>query len=209
MPIGNPVSLTGNISAKSISVTATAGQTLFTVTGGYRVNQLEVYKNGVCLIDSSDYNARDGASVTLLSAANANDVIEFRVFDTFRVADAVSTNDSTVNFAGNLGVGGNLSVGGSIVGANLSVSGSIVGAGAGITGVNAGFGIPVNDTDKLFNYVSAAGTVTANLVLDTTNAGVNSSYVFTATPTITVSSGIGVTVQTGKTLVIDVLRLEP
>ena len=30
-----------------------------------------------------------------------------------------------------------------------------------------------------FNYVSAAGTVTANLVLDTTNAGVNSSYVFT------------------------------
>ena len=203
MAIGNPVSLTGNISAKSISVTATAGQTLFTVTGGYRVNQLEVYKNGVCLIDSSDYSARDGASVTLLSAANANDVIEFRVFDTFRVADVVSANDSSVNFAGNLGVGGNLSVGGTVTAAYFSGNGSQ------LTYVNAGFGIPVNDTDKLFNYVSAAGTVTANLVLDTTNAGVNSSYVFTATPTITVSSGIGVTVQTGKTLVIDVLRLEP
>jgi len=197
MAIGNPVSLTGNISSKSISVTATAGQTLFTVTGGYRVNQLDVYRNGVCLVDSTDYSARDGASVTLLSAATAGDVIEFRVFDTFRAADAVSANDSSVNFAGNLGVGG-----------NLSVSGNIVGNGSSLTYVNAGFGIPVNDADKLFNYVSAAGTVTANLVLDTTNAGVNSSYVFTATPTITVSSGIGVTVQTGKTLVIDVLRLE-
>jgi len=196
--IGNPVSLTGNIASKSISTTATAGQTLFTVTGGYRVNQLDVYRNGVCLVDSTDYSARDGASVTLLSAATAGDVIEFRVFDTFRAADAVSANDSSVNFAGNLGVGG-----------NLSVSGNIVGNGSSLTYVNAGFGIPVNDTDKLFNYVSAAGTVTANLVLDTTNAGVNSSYVFTATPTITVSSGIGVTVQTGKTLVIDVLRLEP
>jgi len=198
MSIGNPVSLTGNISSKSISVTATAGQTLFTVTGGYRVNQLDVYRNGVCLIDSTDYSARDGASVTLLSAATAGDVIEFRVFDTFRAADAVSANDSSVNFAGNLGVGG-----------NLSVSGNIVGNGSSLTYVNAGFGIPVNDADKLFNYVSAAGTVTANLVLDTTNAGVNSSYVIAATPTITVASGIGVTVQTGKTLVIDVLRLEP
>jgi len=201
--IGNQPSLTGNVASKSISVTATAGQTLFTVTGGYRVNQLDVYKNGVCLIDSSDYNARDGASVTLLSAANANDVIEFRVFDTFRASDAVNVNDSTVNFAGNLGVGGNLSVGGTVTAAYLSGNGSQ------LTNVNAGFGTPVNDTDKLFNYVSAAGTVTANLVLDTTNAGVNSSYVFTATPTITVSSGIGVTVQTGKTLVIDVLRLDP
>jgi hypothetical protein len=196
MAIGNPVSLTGNISAKSISVTATAGQTLFTVTNGYRVNQLDVYKNGVCLIDSQDYSARDGATVTLLSAANVNDVIEFRVFDTFRVADAVSANDSSVNFAGNLGVGGTVT------------SAYFSGNGSQLTYVNAGFGIPVNDTDQLFNYVSAAGTVTANLVLDTTNAGVNSSYVFTATPTITVASGIGVTVQTGKTLVIDVLRLE-
>ena len=196
--IGNQPSLTGNVASKSISVTATAGQTLFTVTGGYRVNQLDVYRNGVCLIDSTDYSARDGASVTLLSAATAGDVIEFRVFDTFRAADAISTNDSSVNFAGNLGVGG-----------NLSVSGNIVGNGSSLTYVNAGFGIPVNDADKLFNYVSAAGTVTANLVLDTTNAGVNSSYVIAATPTITVASGIGVTVQTGKTLVIDVLRLEP
>jgi len=197
MAIGNQPSLTGNVANKSISTTATAGQTLFTVTGGYRVNQLDVYRNGVCLIDSNDYSARDGASVTLLSAATAGDVIEFRIFDTFRVADAVSANDANVNFAGNLSVGGNVT------------AAYFIGNGSQLTYVNAGFGIPVNDTDKLFNYVSAAGTVTANLVLDATNAGVNSSYVIATTPTITVASGIGVTVQTGKTLVIDVLRLEP
>ena len=197
MAIGNQPSLTGNVASKSISTTATVGQTLFTVTGGYRVNQLDVYRNGVCLIDSNDYSARDGVSVTLLSAATAGDVIEFRIFDTFRVADAVSANDANVNFAGNLGVGGNVT------------AAYFIGNGSQLTYVNAGFGIPVNDTDKLFNYVSAAGTVTANLVLDTTNAGVNSSYVIASTPTITVASGIGVTVQTGKTLVIDVLRLEP
>jgi len=197
MAIGNLPSLTGNVASKSISTTATAGQTLFTVTGGYRVNQLDVYRNGVCLIDSNDYSARDGASVTLLSAATAGDVIEFRIFDTFRVADAVSANDANVNFAGNLNVGGNVT------------AAYFIGNGSQLTYVNAGFGIPVNDTDKLFNYVSAAGTVTANLVLDATNAGVNSSYVIATTPTITVASGIGVTVQTGKTLVIDILRLEP
>ncbi len=35
MPIGRPVTLTGNVAAKMINVLATAGQTSFTVQGGY------------------------------------------------------------------------------------------------------------------------------------------------------------------------------
>ena len=50
MGIGNPITLTGNVASKSISVTATASQTLFTVTGGYRINQLAVFRNGVRLL---------------------------------------------------------------------------------------------------------------------------------------------------------------
>ena len=65
MAIGRPVSLTNNVASKTISVTATASQTLFTVTGGYRINQLGVFRNGVRLVDGSDYTARDGATVTL------------------------------------------------------------------------------------------------------------------------------------------------
>ena len=78
MAIGRPVSLTNNVASKIINVTATANQTLFTVTGGYRINQLAVFRNGVRLAQSSDFVANDGATVTLLSAAAAGDVLEFQ-----------------------------------------------------------------------------------------------------------------------------------
>ena len=58
MAIGNPITLTSNVASKSISATATADQTLFTVTGGYRINQLAVFRNGVRLVDGSDFTAR-------------------------------------------------------------------------------------------------------------------------------------------------------
>ena len=102
MAIGRPVSLTSNaVPSKTISVTATADQTLFTVTGGYRINQLAVFRNGVRLVDGSDYTARDGSTVTLLTAANLNDTLEFQIFDDFRVADAIQANASnqTINGA--------------------------------------------------------------------------------------------------------------
>ena len=49
MAIGRKISLTPIVKSKKINVTATAGQTLFTVTGGYRVNNISVYRNGVLL----------------------------------------------------------------------------------------------------------------------------------------------------------------
>ena len=51
MAIGRKISLTPNVKSKKITVTATAGQTLFTVTGGYRVNNISVYRNGVGIIN--------------------------------------------------------------------------------------------------------------------------------------------------------------
>ena len=71
MAIGNPITLTNNVASKSISVTATASQTLFTVTGGYRINQLHVFRNGVQLSQSLDFVANDGSTVILNTAANA------------------------------------------------------------------------------------------------------------------------------------------
>ena len=151
MAIGNPVSLTGNISSKSISVTATAGQTLFTVIGSYRINQISVFRNGTRLVDSLDYTARDGSSVTLLSAATLGDTIEFQVFDDFRVADALDVNsggsvNGNVNITGNLSVSGTttLSAGSSVSFAttaygltgspNITV-GVITATGANVTGI--------------------------------------------------------------------------
>ena len=110
MAIGNPITLTNNVASKSISVTATADQTLFTVTGGYRVNQLTVFRNGVRLVGGSDFTANDGSSVTLLTAANLNDTIEFQVFDDFSVADAINSSgaqtlDGTLNVTGGFNIG--------------------------------------------------------------------------------------------------------
>ena len=114
MAIGRPIELTPNIADKIVSVSATAGQTEFTVTGGYRVNHLAVFRNGVRLVTGRDYIAGDGSTVELIEDASLNDVLEFQVFDTFSVSDALLTNaasqtvngDVTVNGAFTVGTGG-------------------------------------------------------------------------------------------------------
>ena len=129
MAIGRPVSLTNNVASKTISVTATASQTLFTVTGGYRINQVAVFRNGVRLADGSDFTARDGATVTLLSAAAAGDVLEFQIFDDFRVADAIINASAEQTISGNLTVTGTVT-GSTVTGAAIGISsgGTVVGA---------------------------------------------------------------------------------
>ena len=89
MPIGRPLDLTANVATKRISVVATANQTDFTVTGGYRINQLGVYRNGIRLVDGRDFIATDGSTVVLISGATVDDVVEFQVFDSFNVSDSI------------------------------------------------------------------------------------------------------------------------
>ena len=106
MAIGNPITLTNNVASKIISVTATADQTLFTVTGGYRINQLAVFRNGVRLADGVDFTARDASTVTLITPANDEDTLEFQIFDDFRVADAIVSAEADQTIDGNLTVTG-------------------------------------------------------------------------------------------------------
>ena len=159
MAIGNPITLTNNVASKSISVTATASQTLFTVTGGYRINQLHVFRNGVQLSQSLDFVANDGSTVILNTAANANDTILFRVFDDFRIADAISASGSDQVVAGNLTVTGTFT--GATIGINSA--GTSVGAaktlnfiGTGNTFLDKGDGT----IDVSISGVGAAGTWT-------------------------------------------------
>ena len=98
MAVGRPISLTPNIATKTLSSTATADQTSFTVTGGYRINELGVYRNGVRLVQGKDFTASDGSTVTLLSGATVGDIIEFVIFDSFNIADAIKTvGDQTLS----------------------------------------------------------------------------------------------------------------
>jgi hypothetical protein len=99
----------------------------------------------------------------------------------------------------------NVSTGASFSG--IVTATSFVGDGSQLTGVGGGVGQPTGDTDGLFNYVSTAATITASITFDTSNAGSNESYVVAVVPNITIASGVGVTVGTGKTMIIDVLNL--
>ena len=235
MAIGRPVSLTSNVASKTISVTATASQTLFTVTGGYRINQVAVFRNGVRLADGSDFTARDGATVTLLSAASAGDVLEFQIFDDFRVADAIQTASAEQTINGNLTVTGTITGIGTVTGAAIGISsgGTVVGAaktlnfiGTGNTfamdgdtvnisiaggGGGGGLGTAINyedgTTTSPFSYIDRYSYVTESLLLDTTKAGESESIIVSVSPNIEVVAGAAVTVGAGKTMIIDVLQI--
>ena len=234
MAIGRPVSLTSNVASKTISVTATASQTLFTVTGGYRINQLAVFRNGVRLADGSDFTARDGATVTLLSPATVNDVLEFQIFDDFRVADAIQTASAEQTINGNLTVTGTITGVTSVTGAAIGIQsgGTNIGAaktlnfvGTGNTfamdgdtvnisisggGGGGGLGTAINYSDNTaspFSYIDRYSHVTEDMLLDTTTAGVSTSIIVSVSPNIEINSGVAVTVGTGKTMIIDVLQI--
>jgi len=234
MAIGRPVSLTSNVASKTISVTATASQTLFTVTGGYRINQLAVFRNGVRLADGSDFTARDGATVTLLAPAALNDVLEFQIFDDFRVADAIVNAAAQQTINGNLTVTGTITGVTSVTGAMIGIQSAGVNVGAAKTlnfvgtgntfavngetidisisggGGGGGLGTAINYSDNTaspFSYIDRYAKVTENMLLDTTTAGVSTSIIVSVTPNIEINSGVAVTVGTGKTMIIDVLQI--
>ena len=192
MAVGRPIRLTPNVARKTITVTATADQTDFTPTGGYRINQLAVFRNGVRLVQGRDYTAVDGTTVTLQSGATVGDVVEFQIFDSFNIADAIGAN-------GNQTMGGDLTVGVSTLysGATGILSTNTVyaetigdtrttlyGDGANLTGVISGVEVQLSGTT-----VGTSATVL--------NFGVGFSSV---TP---VRSGIS-TIETSRTLTIGV-----
>ena len=229
MAIGRPITLSANVASKTLSITATEGQTSFQPSGGYRINQIAVFRNGTRLVDGSDFTARDGASVTLLSGATVGDVLEFQIFDSFNVADAINAVSSTQTIEGSLIVQGGVTgsqigiqSGGTAIGTGRTIN--FIGSGntvidkgdgtidVGISGSGGGGGIGTginysDDTSSPFSYIDKTAHVSEDLMLDTTKAGTSPSYVVRVIPDIVIASGVAVTVGTGKTMVIDVLQI--
>ena len=228
MAIGNPITLTNNVASKIISVTATAGQTVFTVAGGYRINRLAVSRNGVQLTQSSDFTANDGSTVTLLNAANVGDTVLFEVFDDFRVADAIQSAVSAQT------INGDLTITGTLTGASIGIqsAGTSVGAaktlnfvGTGNTFLDngdgtidvaisgsggGGLGTAINYSDGTaspFSYIDRFTQVSEDMLLNDENAGVSTSIIVSVVPNIEINSGVAVTVGAGKTMIIDVLQI--
>ena len=73
-------------------IIATAGQSVFNVSGGYTVGFLDVFINGAQL-QTSDFTATNGTTVTLSSPAALNDDVRLVAWGTFNVANAAPVAD--------------------------------------------------------------------------------------------------------------------
>jgi hypothetical protein len=60
--------------------TATSGQTTFTPSSGYTVGYVDVYLNGIKLLNGTDYTASNGATVVLAEATATDDVVEVMAY---------------------------------------------------------------------------------------------------------------------------------
>jgi len=108
-----------NQSAMTTQVfTATAGQTTFTVAGGYTAGQIQIFENGVQLVIGADVTASNGTTFVLTNAATVGDTLVAIVYSSFIVANAVAksgdtmTGDLTVQTSAYLAtVSGNVGVG--------------------------------------------------------------------------------------------------
>ena len=106
MPLGNPITIENE--SRIISVTTTSTTDTFTIEGGYNINHINVYRNGVRLVSGNDFLATNGASVQLVNNPNIGDVIEFHLFDEFLVNDAIVGAASSQTIYGDLVVNGTL-----------------------------------------------------------------------------------------------------
>ena len=68
--------------------TATSGQTSF-ATAGYTAGFVDVYMNGVRLVDGTDFTATNGSDVVLTSGAATGDIIDVVMFTAVDLATAV------------------------------------------------------------------------------------------------------------------------
>ena len=158
MAIGRPLNLTANVATKNISVIATSGQTQFTVTGGYRINEIAVYRNGTRLVDGRDFTATDGSLVTLLSGATVGDSIEFQIFDSFNVANTIKPNESDQTISGDLNIGSDISM---YASTGIITATSFYGDVANVTGMMVGIqsaGTLIG-TAQTINFIGAGNTV--------------------------------------------------
>ena len=79
------------------SFTATASQTTFNTNGYTDGAFINVYLNGVRLINGTDYTATNGSDIVLTTGASASDVLDFETFNSFSLVDQTFDNVTLKN----------------------------------------------------------------------------------------------------------------
>ena len=205
----NGSTTTFNLTVSSAGVTPVTAQQLLISVGGVMQNPSDDFTVsgttitfttapsagltffGVLLGQALSLNTIADGSVTIssLKAGTAGVGIQ-------SAGAAIGVGITQLNF---IGTGNTFAVSGS------SVDVSIAGGGGGGIGTVVTF---EDASDSPFSYINPEYILEKNITFDTTNAGAGySSIVVSTIPTITVKSGVGMTVGVGKTLVIDVLQI--
>jgi len=185
----------------------TGVQTSFTFESGYDNNFFDVFINGAKQIKSIDFTAVDNTTFSLTSPAQNGDVIEAVAYKAFNATNSgvgiqsagVRIGEpSTLNF---IGAGNTFKVreAGEVI--DISIQG-----GGGGGGVGTAINYPNGDPSP-FSFINATAFVNQDIVLDTTTAGADNSYVVVQEPRLVVSVGAAVTVGLGKTMVTDLYQL--
>jgi hypothetical protein len=188
----------------------TGVQTNFTFASGYDVGYLDLYLNGIRLIEGQDYNATDTSTVGLTSFAQNGDILEAVAYKAFNLGDVerigiqsagtLIGNARILNF---VGTGNTFALNGTTI--DVSISG---GAGAGgtwatydsNTGITTSKKVRVQNDVEVTGVATFSSNVTVGGVLtydDVTN--VDSVGLITARNGIDVTGG-NVTIGTGSTV---------
>ena len=181
MAIGNPISSQNNF--RVVRFSATAGQTLFTITDGYSLGKISVFRNGVRLNENIDYTAADASTVTLNASCQAADEVVFEVLDAFSVPEI----DDRIG----------ISSGGTLIGRSSNLN--FIGAGNTVTVTSGGIDVSISGgargggSDKVFQENQR--TVTTNYTLST-------GYSALSVGPVSVSAGVTVTIPGSERWVI-------
>ena len=104
-----------NVYAKE-TFTATANQTIFTLTSAYTVGFIDVYLNGIKLVAGDDFTATSTSApytVVLSPGATLDDTLQTIAFNTFVVADTVPASGGT--FSGTVTLSGAVNIAGAVL----------------------------------------------------------------------------------------------
>ena len=144
-----------NGTADRYKYTATASQTTFTGaddnsnTLAYDAGFLDVYLNGIKLVNGSDFTASSGTSIVLTTGASASDILEVIAFGTFQLANFSITDANDVPNS-------------------LGTAGQVLNVNSGATALE--FGNASSAEVYGFNKDSSTNS---NLIVTTTNQGVD------------------------------------
>lgn len=125
--VGNQPDASSVIIARQV-FNATSAVGVVTFTAGYNPGYLDVYLNGVRLLDPGDYSASDGKTIVLTTNTNNGDVIEAVAYKALNISTSqiginsggtlIKNNVDTLNF---IGAGNTFKVSGTTV--DIAISG--------------------------------------------------------------------------------------